>query len=255
MPSPNLDELWRFAWMSGRVFLIIGAVLWSGAALAEQQERLLAPVTAACISSPFGPRVLRNYPQAGTFHYGIDLPAPEGAPVRAAAAGVLLRVRRNGPGGLELIVQHASFVGVYSHLGVLEPKLDVGGNARIRGGEQLGAVGRTGMSLGPHLYFAVLRSGQAVDPAPLLGLPLCKGTRSPGSAGIEPADETPLAMAVPDDEPPPTLHSPLLDDFPSVRDCSIDVMIRVSPRAFNLKRGGTRFGRTGITRYSCPIVP
>jgi len=94
------------------------------------------------------------------------------------------------------------------------------------------------MSLGPHLYFAVLRSGQAVDPAPLLGLPLCKDTRSPGSAGNEPADETPLAMAITDDEPPPTPRSPLLDDFPSVRGCSIDMMIRVSPRAFNLERGG-----------------
>src|ERR1700693_5579403 len=48
---------------------------------------LLAPVSSACISSPFGPRVLPNRPRAGTYHYGVDLPAPAGAPVRAAAPG------------------------------------------------------------------------------------------------------------------------------------------------------------------------
>jgi len=102
--------------MKWAAFILLGAALWTGKVVAEQRRTLIVPVDTACISSPFGPRVLPNHPQAGTFHYGIDLPAPEGAPVRAAAAGVLLRVRRNGPGGLELIVQHASFVGVYSHL-------------------------------------------------------------------------------------------------------------------------------------------
>ena len=131
--------------------MLLGALLWSSEAVAQQRPRLLVPVSHACISSPFGPRVLPNHPQAGTFHYGIDLPAPEVAPVRAAGPGVLLRVRRNGPGGLELIVQHGGLVGVSSRLGVFDPKMDIGGNVRIRGGEQLGVVGRTGVGLGPHL--------------------------------------------------------------------------------------------------------
>ena len=32
----------------------------------------------SCISSPFGPRILPNHPQAGTYHNGVDLPAPDG---------------------------------------------------------------------------------------------------------------------------------------------------------------------------------
>jgi Peptidase family M23 len=254
MPSPNLDELWRFAWTNWRAFLVIGAVLWWGAALAEQQERLLAPVTAACISSPFGPRVLRNYPQAGTFHYGIDLPAPEGAPVHAAAAGLLLRVQRNGPGGLELIVQHSDFIGVYSHLGVLAPKLATRGNVLLKGGEQLGAVGRTGVSSGAHLYFAMLRDGQAVDPGPFLRIPLCVETRPSISPTLQPTDETREAMTISSDKPLPSLRSSLLDDFPPIRGCSIDVMVRILTRQFTVERDGSHFGRTGIARYSCPTV-
>lgn len=59
---------------------------------------LLAPVTPACISSPFGPRILPGLPKAGTFHPGIDLPAPAGAPVRAVADGQVIAVRRRGAG-------------------------------------------------------------------------------------------------------------------------------------------------------------
>ena len=42
---------------------------------------IVLPVS-SCISSPFGPRLLPNHPQVGTYHNGVDLPAPEGTPVR-----------------------------------------------------------------------------------------------------------------------------------------------------------------------------
>ena len=84
---------------------------------------LLSPVSSACISSPFGPRVLPNRPLAGSYHYGVDLPAPAGAPVRATAPGQVVRIQHKGPGGLEMLVQHDGFVGVYSHLGKVMPAL------------------------------------------------------------------------------------------------------------------------------------
>ncbi len=143
------------------------------AAPATVSERLLPPVSPACVSSPFGPRVLPGRPQAGTYHYGIDLPAPLGAPIRAAAPGTVLRIERRGPGGLEMLVQHPGFVAVYSHFGTIAPAFAEG--ARMVGaGEKLGVVGLSGVTFGPHLYFGMFVGGQPVDPAPYLDLPLCK---------------------------------------------------------------------------------
>jgi hypothetical protein len=234
--------------------IAIGAIFWSGGGLAEQRPTLVAPVSTPCISSPFGPRTLPNRPQAGTYHYGIDLPAPEGSPVRAIAAGTVLRVQHNGPGGLEVLLQHAGFVAVYSHLGQIAPKFNAGGSVTIKAGEELGAVGRTGVSFGPHLYFGMWRDGQPVDPAPLLRLPLC-GHRSPNPTAIL-ADGRypPSSTAATGDELLLTRRSSLLDDFPPIRGCRVETMVRVATSRFSVDRGGSPFGRTGIARYTCPSV-
>jgi murein DD-endopeptidase MepM/ murein hydrolase activator NlpD len=133
---------------------------------------LLPPVSPACISSPFGPRILANRPLAGTFHPGVDMPAPAGAPVRATAEGKVIRIRRRGPGGLTVVVQHAGFVGIYGHLGMVTPAL-AAGKTSIAPGEKLGVVGHSGLTYGMHLYFEMLLDGRAVDPAPYLGVPPC----------------------------------------------------------------------------------
>jgi murein DD-endopeptidase MepM/ murein hydrolase activator NlpD len=136
------------------------------------QIAVLPPVTPACVSSPYGPRILPDRPLAGTFHYGIDLPAPEGAPVHAIAPGEVIRVQRHGPGGLEILVQHLGFVGIYSHLGRVAP-LIAEGKRNLFGGETIGVVGHTGVTYGMHLYFGILVDGRPVDPAPLLGVAAC----------------------------------------------------------------------------------
>ena len=133
---------------------------------------LLPPVASACVSSPFGPRILPNRPLAGTFHNGIDLPAEIGSPVVAVAPGTIIRIQRHGIGGLEMLIQHDGFVGIYSHLGLIAPVLAEGGR-HIYGGEKIGIVGRTGLTYGPHLYFGMLVNGQSVDPVPYLKLVPC----------------------------------------------------------------------------------
>jgi murein DD-endopeptidase MepM/ murein hydrolase activator NlpD len=139
---------------------------------APARETLAPPFRAACVSSPFGPRAL-VVPTAGHQHPGIDIPAPSGAWVHAAAAGSVLAIRRRGLGGLWIELQHPDGVAtLYAHLGSLAPAL-AEGRGRVAAGEALGRVGRTGMSFGAHLYFAVLLHGRAVDPQPLLGLAAC----------------------------------------------------------------------------------
>ena len=154
---------------------VAAVLLWAGGAAAETRRtaKLMPPVSAACISSPFGPRILPNQPSAGTYHYGVDLPAPEGAPVVAAASGTVIRIQNGGVGGLEVLVQHDGFVGVYSHLASVTPAFTTG--TMVGAGEKLGVVGHTGLTFGRHLYFEMILAGKPVDPAPYLGVPACKG--------------------------------------------------------------------------------
>jgi len=133
---------------------------------------LLHPVTPACVTSPFGPRVLPGLPKAGTFHPGIDLRAAPGAAVRAVAPGQVLAIRRRGAGGLFVLVRHDGFEAMYAHLGSVTPALAEGKRA-LAAGEKIGVVGRTGVSYGAHLYFQVEVNGTRVDPAPLLGVQPC----------------------------------------------------------------------------------
>ena len=133
---------------------------------------LLSPVTPACVSSPFGPRILPNRPLAGVFHNGIDLPAQIGNSVTAVAPGTVIRVQRHGIGGTEILIQHNGFVGIYSHLGLIAPVLAEGGRY-IYGGERIATVGRTGLTYGPHLYFGMIVNGRSVDPAPYLNVVPC----------------------------------------------------------------------------------
>jgi murein DD-endopeptidase MepM/ murein hydrolase activator NlpD len=137
---------------------------------------MLPPVEPACISSPFGPRILPNRPLAGTFHNGIDIPAPIGSPVVAVAPGTVIRIQRHGIGGLEVLIQHDGFVGVYSHLGLVAPMLAEGAKT-IYGGERIATVGRTGLTYGPHLYFGMIVDGRSVDPAPFINVAPC-GSRA-----------------------------------------------------------------------------
>lgn len=165
------------------VVALAAALLAPIAADAADARPLPPPVTPACISSPYGPRVMPNRPLAGVFHNGIDLPAPVGAPVKAVAPGILIRVQRRGVGGLEVLVQHDGFIGVYSHLGLVAPQIAEGQRA-IRTGERIGTVGRSGLTYGPHLYFGMIADGRSVDPAPYLQVAPCNGR--PWDARIHP---------------------------------------------------------------------
>jgi murein DD-endopeptidase MepM/ murein hydrolase activator NlpD len=118
-------------------------------------------------TSAFGPRI---HPVTGKArqHEGVDLAAPTGTPFRAAAGGTVSFAGARGGYGNLVIVDHPDGTSTrYAHAA----RLDVRPGQQVRAGEVLGAVGSTGMSTGPHLHFELRRAGgQAVDPAPLLGL-------------------------------------------------------------------------------------
>ena len=120
---------------------------------------LVHPVPGA-ITDRFGPRGDR-------FHTGVDYPAPAGAPVAAPAAGTVTYAGLL-EGGWGYVVTIATGSGVRTMLAHLS-RVDVVLGQRVAQGEEIGAVGSTGNSTGPHLHLEVRLRGAAVDPAPALG--------------------------------------------------------------------------------------
>ncbi len=122
--------------------------------------RLRWPLEQAGISSPFGPRV---DPFDGTrrMHRGLDLAAPRGELVSAAAAGWVVRAGPAGGHGLMVEVRHAGDLTTrYGHLSAI---LCAPGEP-VALGQAVGLVGQTGRSTGPHLHFEVWQGGLASDP-------------------------------------------------------------------------------------------
>ncbi len=145
-------------------------------------DSLWPPVTPACVSSPFGPRLLPGT-RASAFHTGIDLPAPEGGQVHAAAGGKVLQIRRLGSAGLVVDLLHdmpdgGRFVTRYAHLGTVAPAF-ADGRRTAAHGEVLGRIGRSGITYGTHLHFEVRVAGQPIDPAPFVAVPRCSGHTNP----------------------------------------------------------------------------
>ncbi len=166
-PHPTLSQRERAC--CGVVLTL--ALAHSAAAVA--QPALQPPVTPACVSSPFGWRHAVGPHAPAGFHNGIDLPAPAGALVHAAAAGTILVIKRQGLGGVTVRLQHGGgLVTLYAHLGNLVPAI-AEGKRTVAAGEPLGHVARTGVTYGTHVFFATLQDGQAVDPLAYLAVPRC----------------------------------------------------------------------------------
>jgi peptidoglycan hydrolase-like protein with peptidoglycan-binding domain len=166
-------------WFDGRFGLHTDAALrrfqrWAGiavdgkagpATLAALERPLpAAPVSLAdpvngTVGDRFGPRGTR-------FHAGVDLLAPYGTPVTAAAAGTVIWAAylAGGWGKLVIVAHGHGLHTLYAHLS----RIDVRRGEIVATGTQLGLVGATGDATGPHLHFEVRVRGAAVDPLPAL---------------------------------------------------------------------------------------
>lgn len=100
--------------------------------------------------------------KVGMMHNGLDMIAPAGEPVYAAADGVVSEVIRSRKGlGNVVVVDHGNgYFTRYAHLADMEA---VKGR-RVRRGTRLGYVGVSGNSFAPHLHYEVLRDSVVLDP-------------------------------------------------------------------------------------------
>lgn len=127
------------------------------------QAHLAKPVSDARISSPWGWRIhpILDRPE---FHKGVDMAAPMGTPVRAAADGTVAFAGLRGNNGMLIKLEHTGqLMTAYSHLERLASGLHPG--SHVVKGQVIGYVGETGLTTGPHLYYEVYVSGEQVNPA------------------------------------------------------------------------------------------
>lgn len=112
------------------------------------------------IVSGFG---MRFHPilRVNRMHNGIDIAAPHGTPIKAAANGeVIFAGYRRGYGNTIIIDHGGGVATLYAHCSGLA----VSEGTRVSQGQVIGYVGATGLATGPHLHFEVRRNGEPVDP-------------------------------------------------------------------------------------------
>jgi len=131
----------------------------------ENQKARLASTptiwpTVGWVVSYFGPR-LDPFTDKPTFHYGMDITTNEGALIVAPAGGIVVQIKNGLTTGNMILLSHGLDISTaYFHLS----KFMVREGQRVRRGDVIGLVGRTGKALGPHLHYEVRINGQPVNP-------------------------------------------------------------------------------------------
>ncbi len=122
---------------------------------------LRSPLRFTRISSRFSLRRLHPILKTRRPHLGIDYAAPRGTPVMAASDGVVIAAGWSGGYGRIVRLRHANgYQTLYGHLS----RISVRRGQRVTQGQQIGAVGMTGLATGPHLDYRMSLNGKFVDP-------------------------------------------------------------------------------------------
>lgn len=133
------------------------------------------PVDVPEISSDFGYRSI-SCGACSSYHEGVDFVPGNGEPVYAAMDGMIIDIDYAGSYGYYVVINHIlpfesgieNWQTVYAHLQMNSEPEDLVIGSVVKAGDQIGLVGNTGVSTGPHLHFEIVRDGERVDPEPLL---------------------------------------------------------------------------------------
>lgn len=116
------------------------------------------------ISSPYGYRIHPIF-KVKKLHTGIDIPAPTGTSITAAAAGTVIYSDWLGGYGKVIMIDHGGGIAtLYAH----NSSLVASEGQTVKRGDTISKAGSTGNSTGPHLHFEVRKDGAYVDPLPWL---------------------------------------------------------------------------------------
>lgn len=131
----------------------------------SQQRSLLSSIPSLApvegwITSGFGSRISPFTGDTST-HLGLDIAAPTGTPIHAPADGVIIFAgNKDGYGNFIMVAHGYGIVTRYGHnaQNMVQP------GQRVNRGEQIGTVGATGRTTGPHLHYEIHVNGQNEDP-------------------------------------------------------------------------------------------
>jgi murein DD-endopeptidase MepM/ murein hydrolase activator NlpD len=134
--------------------------------------RLSHPLKAGTyrISSRYGPRTHPVTGEVGKMHNGLDMAAPTGTPIYAAAPGTVSKLYSgHSTNGNGVILRHSDTDNIIATAYIHMDQVGVRQGQRVRRGQKIGTVGSTGRSTGPHLHFIVYGPGwRTQDPEPLI---------------------------------------------------------------------------------------
>ncbi len=230
---------------------------WIAAATGRPPARLLWPVDDGGWVRGFG-YVRRTRPDL--LHRGVDIAAPIGTTVRAAADGIVAYADNgvHGYGNLVMIVHPNGWMTLYAH----NSRITVQPGYRVRRGERIALVGQTGIAHGPHVHFELWEEGRAIDPAPLMdGGPAFVdrlAARAAARGEVPPPEEVTAADrpaepelppwvegAAPAPAPPPALELGSRALFEHLLEHPIPEAIEASGRTFSNLLLPVRGGRVG----------
>jgi murein DD-endopeptidase MepM/ murein hydrolase activator NlpD len=137
--------------------------LWE---LAQEKEKIqasipaISPVKDPTVVSGFGMRYHPIY-KILRRHTGIDIIGKKGTPIYATADGVVSAELEGTGYGIAVIINHGrGYQTLYGHLS----KKNVRPGQRVKRGEVIGFMGSTGLSVGVHLHYEVIKNGEKVNP-------------------------------------------------------------------------------------------
>ncbi|MFO7732193.1 MAG: M23 family metallopeptidase [Candidatus Aminicenantes bacterium] len=116
---------------------------------------------AGWLSSRFGHRT-DPFTGTWTMHWGVDISTNVGNPIVATADGIVIKVQFDKYLGNSVTISHGNgFTTVYGHMS----KFAVKAGKKVKRGEVIGYIGKTGKAAGPHVHYEVWKDGKKVDPS------------------------------------------------------------------------------------------
>jgi murein DD-endopeptidase MepM/ murein hydrolase activator NlpD len=129
----------------------------------KRRAFIRTPVKFARVSSRFTNRRWHPVLKRWRSHKGVDYAAPRGTPIKAAGAGRVVFKGRKGGYGRVIFIEHAQkYTTVYGHMSRYAKSLKTG--SRVKQGQVIGYVGKSGLATGPHLHYEFRVNGVHRNP-------------------------------------------------------------------------------------------